>query len=893
MKRHFILKKKQSSRNRILTSCVFVLLLLCFLFADFYCNTLFAQSNLENELLADFEAAKDDSTRAEIQYALAVVSEDDTDKSLEYAKKSFLYAQKSNVRSVMAKAGIFLSHVYIAQNEHSTAIRYLLQAFRAYEKYPNSDTRANIAIELGTFYQNLDAHEKALEYFNIAYQIVEKRLNERTLLIELIGYSYIALAKYDEALAFYKKILPVYEKNNNVNAQISTHRKIINIYKLTDRQAEALENNLKILNLYESAGHEAGIASTCNNLGYTHRFLKEYDKSIFYFNKALQAADKLGIKDEQATCFVNLAITYQNKNDFSSAVKNLNKALDIRIKEGNSEKIAQTYLLFSELYLKQKDLYQAFRFAKEALHYAEKTKKADIRKDIYLTTSDIYQNLDDFKNALVFYREYLRLKDSLVVEERILREKNDRKQFDLEKTEKELKLFLADEELKTLEKDLAFKQMEIERERTERELENLKKDKELQRSQLMQRELEKDRAMKALLLTEQRLAAARKDNEISLLQKSKQEQELELKQKEIQEKEKQQQIIILENAKKLNEIQLKDQEEERKYIFGLLFLAFCVLILIIAGYLAQRKNNRVLAKQNKEIQEQRDLIQMKSVELQQQSEEIEAQRDTLIIKTTELDLAYRSITDSVRYASRIQGAMMPERNLVYAAFTDVFILYLPKDIVSGDFFWFLEKDGAKYIAAADCTGHGVPGALMSMLGASMLNEIVNLRNIEKPAAILDELHNSISGALKQDTTDNRDGMDISLAKIEQSPKVVQLAAAKNPVFVIKNDELTVIKGDKMPVGGRARYADEPYQNHEVSFEDAPLRVYLFSDGYQDQFGGSENRKFMVKRMREMIFDMHKKPMLEQEHILEKEIKQWMGDASKQTDDILVLGFTCT
>jgi serine phosphatase RsbU (regulator of sigma subunit) len=407
---------------------------------------------------------------------------------------------------------------------------------------------------------------------------------------------------------------------------------------------------------------------------------------------------------------------------------------------------------------------------------------------------------------------------------------------------------------------------------------------------LLQRELEADRAMKALLLTEERLAASRKDNEIATLQKDKQEHELTLKQKEIEEKEKKQQIILLESEKKLKDVQLKDQEEERKYVFGLLLLAFVVLILIILGYINQRKNNQKLSKQNKEIQAQRDLIQVKSVELQQQSEEIEAQRDALIVKTGELDLAYRSITDSVRYASRIQGSLMPEKKLIYGAFNDVFILYLPKDIVSGDFFWYFENGKKKYIAAADCTGHGVPGALMSMLGNNMLNEITGLRKIDKPAAILDQLHLSISTALKQDVTENRDGMDITLAMIDEENKVVSLASAKNPFFYIKNNELTVVKGDKMPVGGRARYADEPYQNHEISYSDAKTSFYLFSDGFQDQFGGADNKKFMIKKMRELIFENHGKTMIEQEVILEREITTWMGHPTRQTDDILVLGF---
>lgn len=258
-----------------------------------------------------------------------------------------------------------------------------------------------------------------------------------------------------------------------------------------------------------------------------------------------------------------------------------------------------------------------------------------------------------------------------------------------------------------------------------------------------------------------------------------------------------------------------------------------------------------------------------------------------------------NITKSINYAQNIQNAMLPNEGSYEHLFEDSFILFKPKDIVSGDFYWlFNVSDGDEFgvegsernkviVVAADCTGHGVPGALMSMVGYNLLNMIV-YNKIYEPHLILTELNKNVRSALQQDKNDNKDGMDMALCVINRKEKTIEFAGAKNPLIVIKNGELEHLKGDKHPIGGSQGQAHRDYTKHTVSY-DGDTHIYLFSDGYEDQFGGPESKKFMVKNLKDLLLKIHKEPFSKQKEILNKTIEEWKGTKEKQIDDILVMG----
>ena len=253
----------------------------------------------------------------------------------------------------------------------------------------------------------------------------------------------------------------------------------------------------------------------------------------------------------------------------------------------------------------------------------------------------------------------------------------------------------------------------------------------------------------------------------------------------------------------------------------------------------------------------------------------------------------QNITNSIIYGERIQKALLPLDEILKENLSDYFVLFKPRDIVSGDFFWSFKTEKQFIIAAADCTGHGVPGAFMSMLGMTGLNQIVqsevNTGKEIKAFEILNKLKHYIVKSLHQTgkAGETADGMDLALCIIDHENKKVQFAGANNPLLLIRNNEIIKYDADKMPIG-IYRKCSETFTNNEFQYLEGDI-FYIFSDGFIDQFGGEEKRKFMSKRFQELLLKIHKYPMSEQKEELNKAFNDWKGD-NKQTDDILVIGF---
>ena len=263
------------------------------------------------------------------------------------------------------------------------------------------------------------------------------------------------------------------------------------------------------------------------------------------------------------------------------------------------------------------------------------------------------------------------------------------------------------------------------------------------------------------------------------------------------------------------------------------------------------------------------------------SEQIENQRDEIAKKN-------KDITDSIEYASKIQNAVLPSEDITVDIMPDHFILFRPRDIVSGDFYWINQKDGMLYIIAADCTGHGVPGAFMSMLGVSLLNEIVNKHHVNQANEVLNALRDEVKRTLKQTGKEGeaKDGMDMALALVDMKNMKMQFAGAYNPLYLFRDGELHQYKADRMPIGIYIKEKDS-FTNHEIDLKPGDT-FYLFSDGYQDQFGGEDGSKFKTKRLKELLTSMQDKTMEEQRKILDTTLDEWRGNY-EQLDDIILIG----
>jgi serine phosphatase RsbU (regulator of sigma subunit) len=314
-------------------------------------------------------------------------------------------------------------------------------------------------------------------------------------------------------------------------------------------------------------------------------------------------------------------------------------------------------------------------------------------------------------------------------------------------------------------------------------------------------------------------------------------------------------IEILKQRQEIQGLKVKSQSEELKKsnaiifsVVGILLVVSLMSFFIFKAYKQIKKTNTELAEKKKEIQ------------------------------------------DSINYAKRIQEAMLPDVSILARYFPKGgFGIYLPKDVVSGDFYWFNELEDTVYFAVADCTGHGVPGAFMSMIGIDKLNSLMD-KKVRDPSEILSSLNVSIKRALKQqknNSLSSRDGMDIALCSLNVKTNTLNYAGANRPLWIIKQKEIIEYKPTKASIAG---YVDDnqEYVGHRIQLDSDDL-IYIFSDGFADQFGGPNKKKFMSKLLKQTLLDIHHLPMPEQELKLLEIFNHWKGDLG-QVDDVLLLGF---
>jgi PAS domain S-box-containing protein len=242
------------------------------------------------------------------------------------------------------------------------------------------------------------------------------------------------------------------------------------------------------------------------------------------------------------------------------------------------------------------------------------------------------------------------------------------------------------------------------------------------------------------------------------------------------------------------------------------------------------------------------------------------------------------IMESLRYAKRIQRTILPDKKAMDEVFDSYFVNFKPKDVVSGDFYWFNQVVDKAFVAVVDCTGHGVPGAFMSLIGYNLLNQIVIQKGIHEPGQILTELHNQVRATLKQDAADSksRDGMDVCLVAVCKYVNKFEYAGANRPLLILKGDEIIEIKPTKYAIGGEQMDEERSYQNHEFKYEPGDT-IYMFSDGFVDQFGGPEFKKFSTKRLKEIILANRHESLSTQRALFNIVWKDWKGD-DEQTDD---------
>lgn len=381
------------------------------------------------------------------------------------------------------------------------------------------------------------------------------------------------------------------------------------------------------------------------------------------------------------------------------------------------------------------------------------------------------------------------------------------------------------------------------------------------------------RTQQELLMNLRELQAKAKEDSLGFVVIAKQDS---LKKAEEEARRRQTEIDLLNTDRELKETKILQQQAQSRAQWLIIYSALGFLVVVIIATIAIYKNYRDKKKAN-------ELLNLQNIEIQNQRDHIQKQNE--------------NINKSINYAQGIQKALLPPQTSLQEIFPNSFIFFRPRDIVSGDYYWFKEltsgfgsneKTGKIAISAIDCTGHGVPGAFLSMIGYNLLDDIV-YRGISKPGEILRELNNGIRRTLRQDETENRDGMDMAICVVDMNSKVVEFSGAKNPLVYVSNNEVFRIRGDKESIGGGMGYMENEFTTHSIRI-DGPTWFYMFSDGFIDQFGGGEGRKFMIKNFIDFLAGISILPADQQREMLKNALKDWLGTKYTQVDDILVVGF---
>lgn len=781
-------------------------------------------------------------------------------QGIEYAKDAVDVAKKIDDKS-LADSYNNLGFIYSYQDQGIEALVQLRKSLEISKKanYTSGEFRGLYRIA-GT-YLYLDSLEKSELISNQLLKMAQEKdsiKHEANALYQL-GKIYRKKGNYDTSLVFMNRALAIREKLGKVEDIALTYNGLGQLYFDKADYQKSKDCYLKEIKIKESLNDLYGLAIAYYSFGNTLNYLGDYQPAIEQFQNALRTFEQIKYNEGIAKSCNGIGMVYENLSQSTVAIKdneeNYNKALvyykrslDIfrqigyRSEEGKTmQNIANTYskLATNQLAAKYGDAWE------DSLYKIP-------TKDLKLIFE---KSIDNYNKSLAIFKEANDETQIAIVAINLgsnysyVRDWGKANQLLSEAIMFARKLNLTYEKVNALfalgESNLLQKNFQV-AETNLLECVNLAK--ELEMKDVVRYSYEK-----LSKLYEQIGDVQKALNYHKLFVKVKDEIFSEESQKAITEINTKYETVKKDAAAKEQELNIK---RLKLTIVGAIIGAFLILLvalLMFKMFREKKEANRVLEEKNELITEQK-----------------------------------KEITDSIRYASRIQRAILPSDEMLLQSLPQHFVLYLPRDIVSGDFFWLSQRHGKIVIVAADCTGHGVPGAFMSMLGVSFLYEIVNKEGIMQPASILNFLRDHVKHTLSQTgkKDEAKDGMDISLCVYDPSEMKLEWAGAYNPLYLIRKGELMEYKADKMPI---AIHMNDhlPFTNNEIALQKDDT-FYISSDGYADQFGGEDGRKFMSKKYKEMLLRIWDKPMDEQKEIILKAHLDWKG-GHDQVDDILVVG----
>ncbi len=775
--------------------------------------------------------------------------------------------------------------ISISQNREIDSLKKIIET----SKEDTSKVNALNTLCKTAFYNN---------YYDTAYRysLISKSLSQKIGYKKGLGNAYNIIANiffyqgnYYKSLENNIESLKIREVLGNEKDIANSYNNIGNVYLRLNLYSESLKSHLKALQIRQKMKDSVNIGYSFNNIGNIYQQQKNYPEALENHFAALKIKQK--DKMETVLSLNNIGIIYTEMGNYNEALKYHNQAFEIAKEINNVENKEVNLINSARAYLKLKKYKIAEEYTLKGLKMAEEIEDSESIVDGNMLLSILYEEIGDFKKSLNYYHKYITIRDSIYNDENVKKAVQTQLQFDFDKKELASKKEQEDRDIEAKAESkkqkwililVSFILMLVVVFAVITYRGYLNKQKAFKI--ISQQKLEVEKQSKIIEQTNAELeqlsiVASKTDNIVLVLNP---EGDIE---------------YVNESFQKLNRISLKEILEKKLNIFNSSNNSKIKTIVEEAVKNKRSVKYESINKKNPEniVWEASTLTPIfdDSGKLKKiiiiDSDITEAKQQQKIIEEKNKD-----ITSSIKYAKRIQQAILPSLEAIKEKFPDSFILYKPKDIVAGDFYWVSDavtkhQESFMMVAVADCTGHGVPGALMSVIGNNFLRICEREPTVNRPSEALDFINVGISKTLRQEYSKStiQDGMDMVFVAIDYSAMLLHFAGAKNSIYIVRDGVLTEYKGDKHPIGAYVGEEMKKFTNHSIPVQKGDC-VYLFTDGYADQFGGPEGKKFMYSRFKKTLSANSHLSMDEQHNILVKEFEDWKAD-DEQVDDVCVFG----
>jgi len=721
------------------------------------------------------------------------------------------------------------------------ASRKLDSLIQLYNSAKNDTVKIRLAIKISKrvrWYEN-PKDSVDLQYLHEAH--LNSKLSNypklKITLCKVMAEAYTRLNDFENAIRYYKEAMSVASSQNKDDEETATLLLYIaQVYDMQRNHEIALQTMLQASVLAEKGKNKRLIASLYNATAAQYFQMGKTENAMKYFYRSLNSFEALKDTSQIISLLKNMSMAYESMKDFDRTRQLLFNALRISIAYGDSSCLSTIYGSIGAMYQNLQKLDSAVYYNSKQLQSFPVDIEIDDKAMAYGNLGVIYKAKKQYALAKEYYEKALNIFISTGSLRLITISYINLGELSILTNDYKKALYYFNEALKQSEGSNELDILSVTHRGKYETFMKLKDYKnavqEFEQVKIIEDSLKRRQSLTNIMRLENEYEVGKKQKENELLQ--------------------------AQNEVKETLIKVSKENEKKTKIF--LYSALFVLVIIIMLAFQLYKGLKENKEKNKIISEQKHLVEEKN----------------------------KDITDSINYAKKIQEAILPPKELKYKIFENAFVFFKPRDIVSGDFYWFNQKNKKRIIAAVDCTGHGVPGAFMSMIGNTFLTEIIEGKGITEPAEILSELRHLVIKALKQgdDNTESKDGMDMSLLCFDDEKKTVEYAGANNPMWMIRNGECTEYKADSRPIG-YYRGKGLPFTNHIINYQSGDT-FYIFTDGYADQFGGEKGKKLKYKPFRELLLSIQNEAMLKQEEILNQNFETWRGKLD-QIDDVLIIG----